>query len=189
MRTAPADRAAIPDGLRIDNHDTPFPMHRVRRVDAPTTTITSDVTRFDEREHGFLRALRGDYGPVPRREFLRFVDKYPLSGAMKAVEHHLVRGCRRPGGCHAGPATRRPGHSQQAYQGGRPSSCGRTTSASVNCRHTPFTPSTRTARPWSWDTPTPSPCWSIRAHRPSTRAVVATGSATPRASAPTPPRP
>ncbi len=90
MRTAPPDRTEIPDGLRSDRLDTPFPMHRVRRVDAPTTKITGDVARFDEREHGFLRALRGDYGPVPRREFLRFVDKYPLSGAMKAVEHHLV---------------------------------------------------------------------------------------------------
>ena len=90
MRTVPPDRTEIPDGLRSDRLDTPFPMHRVRRVDAPTTKITGDVARFDEREHGFLRALRGDYGPVPRREFLRFVDKYPLSGAMKAVEQHLV---------------------------------------------------------------------------------------------------
>ena len=74
------------------------------------------------------------------------------------------RGCRRSGGCHAGPATRRPGHSQQAYQGRRPSSCGPTTWASASCPHMPSTPSTRTARPWSWGTPTPLPCWSIRAH-------------------------
>ena len=90
MRTTPPDHAAIPAGLLRDRLDTPFPMHRMRRVDMPTTKITNEVARFDEREHGFLRALRGDYGPVPQREFLRFVDKYPLSGAMKAVEQHLV---------------------------------------------------------------------------------------------------
>jgi len=65
-------------------------MHRIRRVDQPTTKITDEVARFDEREHGFLRALRGDFGPVPQREFQRFIDKFPISGAMTGVEQHLV---------------------------------------------------------------------------------------------------
>ena len=73
-----------------DRLDGRYTNHRLHRVDRPTTLITSQVTRFDEREHGFFQTLRGDYGPVPQREFLRFVDKYPLSGAIKAVEHHLV---------------------------------------------------------------------------------------------------
>ena len=90
MMTSSPELVGIPSGLRTDRLDSPYPMHRLRRVDRPTTTITDQVARFDEREHGFLRALRGDYGPVPQREFLRFVDKYPLSGAMKAVEHHLA---------------------------------------------------------------------------------------------------
>jgi reductive dehalogenase len=81
---------AVPQGLKGDRLPLPYPTHRLRRVDRPTTKITDEVARYDEREHGFFRALRGDYGPVPQREFLRFVDKYPLSAAMKAVEHHLV---------------------------------------------------------------------------------------------------
>jgi ferredoxin len=84
------DRVAIPDGLRHDRLYRRYPTHRLRHVDRPTTKITDQVARCDEREHGFFRALRGDFGPGPQREFLRFVDKYPLSGAMKAVEHHLV---------------------------------------------------------------------------------------------------
>ncbi len=90
MTTASPDRLAIPGGLRRDHLDLRYPTHRLRRVDRPTTTITGEVARFDEREHGFFKLLRGDSGPVPQREFLRFVDKYPLSGAMKAVEHHLA---------------------------------------------------------------------------------------------------
>lgn len=84
------DRVSIPRGLRDDRFDRRYAANCFRRVDSPTTRILGEVARFDEREHGFLRVLRGDHGPVPQREFLRFVDKYPLSAAMKAVEHHLA---------------------------------------------------------------------------------------------------
>jgi reductive dehalogenase len=81
---------AIPGGLRRSRLNQRYAAYRLRRVDRPTTHITSHISRFDEREHGFQRALRGEYGPVPQREFQRFVQKYPLSGAMFEIEHRLV---------------------------------------------------------------------------------------------------
>jgi ferredoxin len=41
----------------------PFPVHKLKRVDRPTTEIIDDkVQRVDERESGFNRARRGDFG-------------------------------------------------------------------------------------------------------------------------------
>jgi len=42
----------------------PFPMEKLRRVEQPTTKIIGNIQRFDEREHGFARARRGDFGPL-----------------------------------------------------------------------------------------------------------------------------
>ncbi|MGQ9509305.1 MAG: reductive dehalogenase [Thermodesulfobacteriota bacterium] len=65
-------------------------MHTLKRVKQPTTKILEDqVKRFDEREHGFNKALRGDYGPVIQKERLRFVLKYPVSGALAWMTNHL----------------------------------------------------------------------------------------------------
>ena len=73
-----------------------FPMHRLRRVDRPTTRIDDQlVQRVDERESGFNRAGRGDFGPRIQKEFPRFVPKHPLSGSlvtMAGVLGHLVEG-------------------------------------------------------------------------------------------------
>ncbi len=64
-----------------------FPMHKIRRVDRPTTLIYEDnVTRVDERESGFNRALRGEYGPMIQRERPRFGTKHPLSAALVAMQ-------------------------------------------------------------------------------------------------------
>ena len=41
----------------------PYPMDRLRQVENPTTKITDNIQRIDERENGFNRALRGDFGP------------------------------------------------------------------------------------------------------------------------------
>jgi 3-chloro-4-hydroxyphenylacetate reductive dehalogenase len=61
----------------------PFPMHKIKRVDQPTTAINEEkVQRVRERESGFHKAAAGDYGPVLKREFRRFVRKHPLSGAL-----------------------------------------------------------------------------------------------------------
>jgi hypothetical protein len=59
----------------------PYPMDKLKRVDQPTIKITDDIKRFDEREHGFARAMRGDFGPLPRQERVRFVPKYPLGAS------------------------------------------------------------------------------------------------------------
>lgn len=67
---------------RADRPD-PFPVHVLRRVDRPTTAIQDTaVHRVDERESGFNRARRGDFGPKLKREMMRFVPKHPVSGAL-----------------------------------------------------------------------------------------------------------
>lgn len=60
----------------------PYPMEALKRVDKPTTKITDKVQRFDERQHGFARVMRGELGPVPQREMGRFVPKFPLGAAL-----------------------------------------------------------------------------------------------------------
>jgi 3-chloro-4-hydroxyphenylacetate reductive dehalogenase len=68
----------------------PFPVHHLKRVDRPTTVILDDkVQRVDERESGFNKAARGDYGPVLKRERKRFVGKHPLSGALAQMQIFL----------------------------------------------------------------------------------------------------
>ena len=76
-------------GYHIRGLDT-FPMHTIKRVDRPTTIIHDDeVRRIDERESGFNKAGRGDYGPALKREMRRFVGKHPLSGALLTMQLHL----------------------------------------------------------------------------------------------------
>ena len=68
----------------------PFPVHRLKRVDKPTTIITDDVQRIDIRENGLAKAARGDYGPAMQREIKRLAVKYPLSAAQDNVLLHLA---------------------------------------------------------------------------------------------------
>src|SRR5665647_1283134 len=64
----------------------PYPDHVLKRVDRPTTFIDDNaVPRVDERDGGFTRAARGEYGPVLQRESKRFVPKHPLSGALATM--------------------------------------------------------------------------------------------------------
>jgi reductive dehalogenase len=68
----------------------PFPIHRLKRVDRPTTLIMDDkVQRVDERESGFNKAVRGDYGEKLKTERQRFVLKHPLSGALAQMQVYL----------------------------------------------------------------------------------------------------
>ena len=60
----------------------PFPVHKLTRVDRPTTVIHDDqVKRVSELDAGFMKARRGIYGPGLEGEVLRFVNKHPMSGA------------------------------------------------------------------------------------------------------------
>jgi len=65
----------------------PFPVHTLKRVDRPTTKILDDqIRRVDERESGFNKAVRGDYGDVLKTERGRFVLKHPLSAALMQMQ-------------------------------------------------------------------------------------------------------
>jgi ferredoxin len=69
----------------------PFPVHTLKRVDRPTTLIEDDkVARVDERDGGFQRAGRGEYGRHLQEEYGRFMPKYPLSGAQLAMSKTLA---------------------------------------------------------------------------------------------------
>ena len=71
-------------------HPDPFPVHKLKRVERPTTLIKdNEVMRMDEREGGFLRAHRGDFGPTLQREYKRFVEKHPLSAALLNMAKNL----------------------------------------------------------------------------------------------------
>jgi 3-chloro-4-hydroxyphenylacetate reductive dehalogenase len=71
-------------------HADPYPVHTLKRVDRPTTLILDDqVERVDERESGFMRAGRGDFGPRLKKEYYHFVQKHPLSNALVNMGFHL----------------------------------------------------------------------------------------------------
>ncbi|MCJ7605383.1 MAG: reductive dehalogenase [Dehalococcoidales bacterium] len=82
-------RSVLPTGQRRPR----YRMDKLKRVDKPTTKITDAVQRYDEREHAFAHTMKGDYGPVPQREIMRFVPKYPLGAAFArmtmAMAEHL----------------------------------------------------------------------------------------------------
>ena len=65
-------------------------MEKLKRVDQPTTRITDDVQRFDEREQGFKRAARGDFGSFTTKESARLM-KYPVQAAEAQMLIHLSR--------------------------------------------------------------------------------------------------
>jgi reductive dehalogenase len=67
----------------------PFPVHILKRVEHPTTLIIDDqIKRVDERENGFAKTARGDYGPALQKERMRN-DKEPISGALIDMALHL----------------------------------------------------------------------------------------------------
>lgn len=73
-----------------DRNFEPFPMHKIKRVERPTTKIVEDeVQRVDERESGFNRARRGDFGPYIKEQVARFVAKHPLSAALLQMQVFL----------------------------------------------------------------------------------------------------
>lgn len=77
------------DSGKIGQAD-PYPVHTLKRIDRPTTRILDDqVQRVDERESGFMRAGRGDFGPRLKKEYYRFVQKHPLSNALVNMGFHL----------------------------------------------------------------------------------------------------
>jgi len=73
------------------NNLDPFPVHALKRVERPTTLIKDDeVPRLDERQGGFHRSGRGDFGPWLQEEYRRFIWKHPLSAASMAMVRALA---------------------------------------------------------------------------------------------------
>ena len=70
----------------------PFPMNTIKRVEQPTTAIYQEqIKRVDERESGFNRAFRGDFGERLSKEVQRFVPKQPISGALLWMTSNMMR--------------------------------------------------------------------------------------------------
>ena len=77
-------------GLLLGNKQIgPFPDHRLKHVDQPTTLITGNISRIDVRENALARAARGDYGLAAQREARRIAVKYPLSAAQFDTALHI----------------------------------------------------------------------------------------------------
>lgn len=69
----------------------PYPVEILKRVDRPTSLVKDEeVPRLDERESGFNRASRGDFGTYLSKERHRFVAKQPLSGALVNMQFALT---------------------------------------------------------------------------------------------------
>ncbi len=68
----------------------PYPVEVLKRVDRPTTGIQdNEVRRVDERESGFMRCRRGDFGAHFKKEVDRFIQKFPLGGALSWMSGNL----------------------------------------------------------------------------------------------------
>lgn len=91
-------RAANPKKL------DPYPVEILKRVDRPTTLINdNEVKRVDERESGFNRCYRGDFGPYIQHEVSRFVGKFPISGAMSWMTGNMIGTVDGPVANHKAP--------------------------------------------------------------------------------------
>lgn len=78
------------DSLSDQSLLEPFPVSRLKRVDQPTTRITSTSQRIDLRDIAYSLAARGEYGPVVQKGVQKSLPgKYPLSAALKDVIDHL----------------------------------------------------------------------------------------------------
>lgn len=87
----------------------PFPVETLKRVNRPTTLIKDDeVCRVDEREGGFHRAGRGDFGPFLQKEYERFVVKHPLSAALRTMSKMLADSVDGPLASKLAPLTDNP---------------------------------------------------------------------------------
>ena len=69
---------SYPDILAGKKQLGPYPMEKLKQVDKPTTRIVGDIQRFDEREHGFNRAYRGDFGNLKIKDGALRLAKDPL---------------------------------------------------------------------------------------------------------------
>jgi hypothetical protein len=62
-----------------------IPMHRIKRVDKPTTEIYNSIKKVKARASALSRAARGELGLKIQKQFLTKSESYPLIGASYAV--------------------------------------------------------------------------------------------------------
>jgi len=60
----------IPEGLMKKIERNPYPMHRLKRLDRPTTSIGPNIKRMDEREQAVGSASRFALGTSPIPHFI-----------------------------------------------------------------------------------------------------------------------
>jgi len=65
-------------------------MHRLKRVEHPTTVITDAVQRIDAREEPFNKAQRGDYGETVQRDVALLLGEDPINAAQVDIVQHLA---------------------------------------------------------------------------------------------------
>ena len=66
-------------------------MHRIHRVERPTTRVTDSIERIDLRDTAYGLAARGAYGAAVQRGIQNSPPgRYPLSAAQKEVLDHLA---------------------------------------------------------------------------------------------------
>jgi 3-chloro-4-hydroxyphenylacetate reductive dehalogenase len=72
------------------NQLDPYPVHKLKRVDRPTTRIDDHlIKRIDGRDSGFNKASRGEYGLHLQEEMSRNSCKYPLGATFDMMQDHL----------------------------------------------------------------------------------------------------
>ena len=83
----------IPQLLRKDGKlSGPFPMHRLKHVDRPTTFIGDNVQRIDFKDIASIKAARGDYGPVVKRNTSReYKQQNPFGQSIHSVHSQIAR--------------------------------------------------------------------------------------------------
>ena len=82
-------RLDYPEILTRETQLGPYPLEKLKRVDQITTRVVGPIQRIDERETGFNRAIRGDFGPLAKREGDRFVLKHPIGAALRTMCAYL----------------------------------------------------------------------------------------------------
>jgi hypothetical protein len=66
-------------------------MHRIKRVERPTTLITDEVQRIAARKTALLQAADGSYGEAVKRASVPFLPmKYPISAAIAEVKDKMA---------------------------------------------------------------------------------------------------
>lgn len=72
--------------LTDDRQLGPFPMHRLRRVDKPTTLVSEEIQRVNGADNPLDMARRGAYGPAVQRAAEPFLpDRHAVSAALHDV--------------------------------------------------------------------------------------------------------